>query len=133
MFAQEFSGSSDEDTAGVEDGNTGSASSDASGSFDLLAEAPIPSPNPTLVVIPILTPIPLIPTTPTSPSSPTTPLNPNPPEVDIDGLATPLASADGLNSVDHFAYIIGYDDGTVRPENKITQAEFAAIAARFLD
>ena len=37
----------------------------------------------------------------------------------------------GLNTTDHFAYIIGYSDGTVRPNAAITRAEFAAIAARF--
>ncbi len=64
-----------------------------------------------------------------------TPLNPtpnNPPEVEIDDPATPLASANGLNSVDHFAYVIGYDDGTVRPENKITRAEVATIFFRLM-
>ena len=37
----------------------------------------------------------------------------------------------GLNTTDHFAYIIGYSDGTFRPNAAITRAEFAAIAARF--
>ena len=37
----------------------------------------------------------------------------------------------GLNTTDHFAYIIGYPDGTFRPNAAITRAEFAAIAARF--
>ena len=37
----------------------------------------------------------------------------------------------GLNTADHFAYIIGYSDGTFRPNAAITRAEFAAIAARF--
>lgn len=36
-----------------------------------------------------------------------------------------------LNTEDHVAYIIGYPDGTVRPGNHITRAEFATIAARF--
>lgn len=37
----------------------------------------------------------------------------------------------GLNTTDHFAYIVGYGNGEVRPQNNITRAEFAAIAARF--
>ena len=39
----------------------------------------------------------------------------------------------GLNDTDHFAYVIGYDEDHVRPLANITRAEFAAIAARFLD
>lgn len=38
-----------------------------------------------------------------------------------------------LNGEDHFAYVIGYDDGTVRPEGQITRAEVAAIIFRLLD
>ena len=45
----------------------------------------------------------------------------------------PLAGAVGLNDTDHFAYVIGYDEDHVRPLANITRAEFAAIAARFLD
>ncbi len=45
----------------------------------------------------------------------------------------PLAGAVGLNDADHFAYVIGYDEDHVRPLANITRAEFAAIAARFLD
>ena len=37
----------------------------------------------------------------------------------------------GLNTTDHFAYIVGYGNGEVRPQNNITRAEVAAIAARF--
>ncbi len=39
---------------------------------------------------------------------------------------------DGLNGEDHFAYVIGYPDGTVRPQNNITRAEVAAIFFRLL-
>ncbi|MGO5113849.1 InlB B-repeat-containing protein [Candidatus Avoscillospira sp. LCP25S3_F1] len=38
-----------------------------------------------------------------------------------------------LNGTDHFAYIIGYADGTVRPLAQITRAEVAAIFFRLLD
>ena len=31
------------------------------------------------------------------------------------------------NSVNHFAYMSGYSDGTFRPKNAITRAEFAKI------
>ena len=45
------------------------------------------------------------------------------------------ASPDGgeeLNDKDHFAYIIGYEDETVRPNNQITRAEVATIFFRLL-
>ena len=38
-----------------------------------------------------------------------------------------------LNTEDHYAYIVGYPDGTVRPEGDITRAEFATITARFFE
>ncbi len=37
-----------------------------------------------------------------------------------------------LNFDDHFAYIIGYEDGTVKPHAKITRAEVATIFFRLL-
>ena len=37
----------------------------------------------------------------------------------------------GLNTTDHFAYIVGYGNGKVRPQNNITRTEVATIAARF--
>lgn len=44
---------------------------------------------------------------------------------------TPLA-APGLNSTDHFDYIKGYEDGTVRPEAAITRGEVATIFFRLM-
>lgn len=38
----------------------------------------------------------------------------------------------GLNTDDHFAYIIGYPDGTVRPNGQITRAEATTIFFRLL-
>ena len=38
-----------------------------------------------------------------------------------------------LNGDDHFAYVIGYDDGTVRPLNNISRAEVATIIFRLLN
>ena len=38
----------------------------------------------------------------------------------------------GLNSSDHVAYVFGYTDGTVRPNNPITRAETAAMLYRLL-
>ncbi len=38
-----------------------------------------------------------------------------------------------LNGEDHFAYVIGYEDGTVKPEGRITRAEVATIIFRLLD
>lgn len=37
-----------------------------------------------------------------------------------------------LNYDDHYAYIVGYEDGTVRPEGTITRAEVATIFFRML-
>lgn len=51
---------------------------------------------------------------------------PSTPTVEI-----PDDDALGLNTTDHFAYIVGYGNGEVRPNAAITRAEFAAIAARF--
>ena len=38
-----------------------------------------------------------------------------------------------FNTKDHFAYVEGYPDGTVRPEGNITRAEVAAILYRIMD
>lgn len=46
--------------------------------------------------------------------------------------AEPEYKPDGLNTKDHFAYIIGYEDGTVRPNGSITRAEVATIFFRLL-
>ena len=52
---------------------------------------------------------------------------PKPPVVDIpDDVPT------GLNGKDHYAYIIGYGNNDVRPQNKITRAEVATIFFRLL-
>lgn len=45
----------------------------------------------------------------------------------------PSAVPDILNGTDHFAYVIGYADGTVRPLDNITRAEVATIFFRLLD
>ena len=47
----------------------------------------------------------------------------------VDGTLTML---EVLNKEDHFNYIIGYTDGTVRPNNNITRAEVATIFFRLL-
>ena len=38
----------------------------------------------------------------------------------------------GLNTTDHFAYIVGYGNGEFRPQNNITRAEVATIFFRLL-
>lgn len=38
-----------------------------------------------------------------------------------------------LNANDHYSYLIGYSDGTIRPNGKITRAEVATIFFRLLD
>ena len=49
---------------------------------------------------------------------------------------TPVAPShpvpDDLNGEDHFAYIVGYPEGDVRPTNNITRAEVATIFFRLL-
>ena len=47
--------------------------------------------------------------------------------------ASELHLPDMLNGDDHFAYVAGYTDGTVRPNAKITRAEVAMIFYRLLD
>ena len=44
----------------------------------------------------------------------------------------PEYSPNWLNTTEHFAYIIGYEDGTVRPDAGITRAEVATIFFRLL-
>ena len=39
---------------------------------------------------------------------------------------------DGLNREDHYAYLAGYTDGTIRPEGNITRAEVATIFFRLM-
>ena len=55
------------------------------------------------------------------------PTQPEQPKVEI-----PDDDALGLNTTDHFAYIIGYPDGTVQPGGQITRAEVATIFFRLL-
>ena len=51
----------------------------------------------------------------------------------LPGLEFPDADLPGLlNLEDHYAYIIGYDDGNVKPQNNITRAEVATIFFRLL-
>ena len=50
------------------------------------------------------------------------------PEPEPDEPDTP----DDLNTVDHFSYIVGYEDGTVMPQKQITRAEVATIFYRLL-
>ena len=52
---------------------------------------------------------------------------PSTPTVEI-----PDDDALGLNTTDHFAYIVGYGNGEVRPQNNITRAKVATIFFRLL-
>lgn len=63
---------------------------------------------------------------------PEVPLGPGPDETEIDEPEVPLAGAIGLNDVDHMAYIIGYEDDTVRPLGNITRAEVSTIFFRLM-
>lgn len=62
------------------------------------------------------------------PPPPPTPEEPEEIEEEIPDEPPPL-----LNLADHFAYIQGYPDGTVRPEGYITREEVAAVFFRLLD
>lgn len=61
-------------------------------------------------------------------------------DVDIDWDYDPPADDDDdtvyvpnwLNTTDHYSYIVGYEDGTIRPNNNITRAEVATIFFRLL-
>ena len=57
------------------------------------------------------------------PDEPDTPDEPDVPDVDL---------PDDLNTVDHFSYVVGYEDGTVMPQKQITRAEVATIFYRLL-
>ncbi len=55
-----------------------------------------------------------------------------------DNISTPAEPATSyvpgmLNGKEHFAYIVGYDDGAVHPEANITRAEVATIVFRLLN
>ena len=46
--------------------------------------------------------------------------------------AEPVYEPNWLNTRDHFGYIIGYEDGTIKPDASITRAEVATIFFRLL-
>ncbi len=87
----------------------------------------------TLTVLEYTPYIPDVPFTPTPTPAPATP-TPAPaiPGTTITDEETPLAGSVGLNDTDHFAYVIGYEDDTVRPLNNITRAEAATIFFRLM-
>jgi S-layer homology domain. len=43
-----------------------------------------------------------------------------------------VALEDSLEKINHYAYVFGYENGTVRPENKVTREEVATIFYRLL-
>lgn len=53
------------------------------------------------------------------------------PDDDDDVTAKP-GTPEGLDTEEHFAYIVGYEDGTIRPGANITRAEVATIFFRLL-
>ena len=48
-------------------------------------------------------------------------------------IVTPASPPAALNTDDHIAYIIGFDDGLIHPERNLTRAEAASIFFRLLD
>ena len=75
--------------------------------------------------------------TPTPSPTPTPTVGPTEPATTVEPQLGGTANGAKLNYVDHYAYIIGYDDqygkDEVRPENPITRAEVATIFYRLLD
>ena len=62
-------------------------------------------------------------------TTPETPVNPTEPSVPPE---TETPDEPELNTEDHYAYIVGYPDGNVKPEGNITRAEVATIFFRLL-
>ena len=58
--------------------------------------------------------------------------NNSPSSTSTPALTRDPSSVPSLNYSDHFAYIVGYEDGTVQPDNTITRAEVATIFFRML-
>ena len=54
------------------------------------------------------------------------------PDIVLPGVTVKKATPK-LNTYDHFAYVQGYPDGTVKPAGNITRAETAAILFRLMD
>ena len=52
---------------------------------------------------------------------------------EVDDITAVLLPTLQANTDDHYSYLIGYSDGTVRPNGKITRAEVATIFFRLLD
>ena len=49
------------------------------------------------------------------------------------GETTPTKVPDLLNGSNHFAYVVGYKDGNVRPQGNITRAETMSLVNRVLN
>ena len=62
-----------------------------------------------------------------SPSTPSTPAKPD----ETKPTLTPIPEM--LNGKDHYAYLLGYEDGTVRPNANVSRAETATIFFRLLN
>ena len=92
--------------------------------------APKPTPKPTPDPAPDPAPTPDPTPLPERPVDPDTGMVPYDPTIILEDLV-PLA-APYLNVTDHFAYIIGYPDGMVKPKGNITRAEVATIFLRLM-
>ena len=71
-------------------------------------------------------------TTMTVEPKPQEPDQPTPPYIPPVEPTDPDYTPDGLDTENHFSYIIGYEDGTVKPNASITRAEVATIFFRLL-
>ena len=96
-------------------------------------EEPDPDPTPTPEPDPTPTPTPTPDPTPVFPPAPSpAPVAPADPGTTINDEETPLGGTIGLDTNNHFAYIIGYENGTVRPLANITRAEAVTIFFRLM-
>lgn len=92
---------------------------------------PKPKPKPSTSTTPS-TPTPNPEPVPVTPEPSITPVNPDNPILDRTGKVS-AKEVKFLESSNHVAYIMGYPDGTVGPNNSITRAEVVTILTRLFD
>ena len=63
---------------------------------------------------------------------PNVPVVPSDPDDDDEDEDDEVFVPNWLNTEDHYSYIVGYEDGTIKPNNNITRAEVATIFFRLL-
>jgi hypothetical protein len=71
------------------------------------------------------------PTNPTKPTEPVKPTEPEAPKIDLSDIVDHWAKASIEKSVE-LGFVSGYEDGTFRPNGKVTRGEFSTMLARAL-